>query len=92
MKHLIDKSVVITKIENLKNDAKIYPSDFYCGRLSICNELMNFLDTLEAKDVDLELEITLWANAIPEVRLDDVERLAKYFFELGLKVQEGEEQ
>lgn len=87
MRQYIDKSVVITEIENLKNDAKIYPSDFYCGRLSICNELMNFLDTLEAKDVDLELEITLWANAIPEIRLDDVERLAKYFFELGLKLQ-----
>lgn len=33
--------------------------------------------------MDLDLEITLWANAIPEIRLDDVERLAKHFFELG---------
>ena len=43
----------------------------------------------EVKDVDLESEITLWANAIPEIRLDDIERLATYFFELGLKVQKG---
>ena len=39
------------------------------------------------EDVDLNLEITLWANAIPEIRLDDVERLAKYFYELGLKAK-----
>ena len=37
------------------------------------------------KEVDLDLEITLWANAIPEIRLDDVERLAKHFFQLGLR-------
>lgn len=42
------------------------------------------------KKVDLDLEITLWANAIPEIRLDDVERLAKHFFELGIKAQKGE--
>ena len=39
------------------------------------------------EDVDLNLEITLWANAIPEIQLDDVEKLATYFFELGLKTK-----
>ena len=47
-----------------------------------------YKENLETKEVDLDLEITLWANAIPEIRLDDVERLARYFFELGLKKKE----
>ena len=42
---------------------------------------------LEMNVADLEEEITLWANAIPEIRLDDVERIAKHFFELGLKTK-----
>ena len=46
-----------------------------------------YKENLEVKEVDLDLEITLWANAIPEIRLDDVKRLAKHFFELGLKTQ-----
>lgn len=92
MKHLIDKSVVITKIENLKNDAKIYPSDFYCGRLSICNELMNFLDTLEVKEVDLEKEIHSWVedNTCRGYCSASIRDTAEHFFELGLKVQKGE--
>lgn len=51
---LIDKEKVVEEIEKLKDEAKIHPSDFGCGRLSICKELMNFLDTLEVKEVDLE--------------------------------------
>lgn len=47
-----------------------------------------YKENVETKEVDLDLEITLWANAIPEIRLDDVERLARYFFELGLKAQQ----
>lgn len=49
-----------------------------------------YKENLETKEVDLDLEITLWANAIPEIRLDDVEKLARYFFELGLKTQKKE--
>ena len=37
------------------------------------------------KEEDLDIDIALWANALPEIQLDDIERLAKYFFELGLK-------
>ena len=50
---LIDKDALVAEIEKLIDEAKIYPSDFYCGRLSICKELMNFFDTLEVKEVDL---------------------------------------
>jgi len=46
MKELIDKSALVAEIENLKGEAEIYPSDFNCGRLSICKELINFLKNL----------------------------------------------
>lgn len=57
------------------------------ARIAMLEEILSFLDTLEVKNVDLDLEIALWANAIPEIRLDDVERLATYFFELGTKTK-----
>lgn len=53
---LIDKDAIIAEIEKLKDEAKIHPSDFNCGRLSICKELMNFLNILEVKEMDLEEE------------------------------------
>lgn len=49
---LIDKDALVAEIKELEDEAKICPSDFYCGRLSICKELMNFLNTLEVKDVE----------------------------------------
>jgi hypothetical protein len=61
---LIGKSALVAEIEKLKDEAKIYPSYFGCGRLSICKELMNFLDTLEVKEVDVEKESELIANSI----------------------------
>ena len=58
--------------------------------VDLYDEILSMLDTIAIKEVDLEKEITLWANAIPEIRLDDVERLARYFYELGLQAQKGE--
>ena len=65
--------------------------DGFLGKeLKMVDDEIERLEKLKVKEVDLDLEITLWANAIPEIRLNDVERLAKYFFELGLKAQKGE--
>ena len=98
MEHYISKSALVAGIERLKS---IQLSIFSKGEteescykslscISVYNEVLSFLDTLEVKEVDLDSEITLWANVIPEIRLDDVERLATYFFELGLKARKGE--
>lgn len=59
---------------------------------------MNFLDTLEVKEVDLETELNIWRHNHFHGRRDKeasgeyLKRnsqldLAKYFFELGLKVK-----
>ena len=86
---LIDKEKVVTEIEKMRD--KAYPqSDWNRGYVTSCEKILSFLNTLEVKEVDLDLEITLWANAIPEIRLDDVKRIAEYFYELGIKTQKGE--
>lgn len=54
---LIDKSALVAEIKKLEDEAKIYPSSFDCGRLSVCKELMNFIDTLEVKE-----ENSVWHN------------------------------
>ena len=105
MKEYIDKAAVKAEIKKLEDEAKIYPSSFDCGRLSTCKELMNFIDTLETKEVgepskNLEKEIQeVQRNykTIEEYKgypctmyADDIEWIAKHFFELGLKAQKGE--
>ena len=52
MTQYISKAAVVAEIEKLKFEAEKYISDFGCGRISICKELMYFLDTLEVKEVD----------------------------------------
>ena len=90
MAQYIDKSALVAELKkrisnywsNSENTMGIYPYAL--------EEVIKYVDSLEVKEKDLEKEVTLWANAIPEIRLDDVQRLAKHFFELGLKAQKGE--
>ncbi len=87
---LIDKSALVAKIKSIEYETNYEPfTDEILGKRIVCKDIKDFLGTLEVKEVDLDLEITLWANAIPEIRLDDVERIAKYFFELGLNTERG---
>jgi hypothetical protein len=93
MAQYINKDVLVTEIEKIMEEPAPlhdpqcpWEDGYYCGLYKTeC-----IIDNLEVKEVDLDGEIALWANAIPEIRLDDVERLATYFFELGLKAQKGE--
>ena len=88
---LIDKSALVAEIKKLENESKTYPSDFDCGRLSICKELINFLDTLEVKEVDLGKEFYDFLDTFIGVDLghlseDGLFGIAKHFFELGMSV------
>ena len=96
MAKYIDKSAIKAEIEKLEDEAKIYPSSFDCGRLSVCKELMNFLDTLEVKEVDLKKEIETHLKECLDIKFPttdikmiakDVEYTARKFFELGLKTK-----
>ena len=66
----------------------------------IIGKIRDYLNTFEVKEVNLEKEIDQWQGyeAFPEgveitplpKAMEIVERTAKHFFELGLKVQKGE--
>ena len=100
MAHYIDKAALVAEIERrtdelwellpdaskVENGSITTSEACNTGKYTALESFGRFIGTLEVKEVDLDLEITLWANAIPEIRLDDVERLAKHFFELGLSV------
>lgn len=89
---LIDKEKVLKEVQKVYDEGyKFLPSDLVESVGEFKDELLRVIDTLSTvKEVDLDLEITLWANAIPEIQLDDIERLAKHFFELGINAKKGE--
>lgn len=66
------------------------------------NRIISFLNTIEVKTVDLEKEIQDYIYTLPYSKTGipngwkhswerkDVEKIAKHFFELGIKTQKGE--
>ena len=97
MKQYINKAAVVAEIERIKK--KECPTDTYEGRCKLFwfQQFLSFLDTLEAKEVDLEKEIVevkhnykVDDNRHTSICSADIEWLAKHFFELGLKAQKGE--
>lgn len=110
---LIDKAAVIAEIESKfqKYWKRGEESDvlqdgnakYWGGVLSCLNEIKTFINTLEAKEVDLEKEIDNYFNTSVRKNLlanDNVTlfmqcyKVAKHFFELGIavsKTQKGVE-
>ena len=91
MEEYINKAAVKTEIDRIQNTTmdknKNFTSSYDEGKFDALTLLENYIDSLDVKEVDFDIEVALWANAIPEMRLDDVERLAKYFYELGLNAK-----
>jgi hypothetical protein len=98
MEQYIPKSAVVAEIERLDNYWHLSKST---SGQAFVESLFSFLDTLGAKEVDLEEEIDRWqgCEAFPEgvgitplpKAMEIVERTAKHFFELGVnKAQKGE--
>jgi hypothetical protein len=95
MAKYIDKDVLAAKIEKRFDDYTISILKHYdvCkeAKASELGKILTILNTLEAKEVDLEKEVELWMEA----NEDDAGHFstlgfAKYFFELGLKTQKGD--
>lgn len=105
MKRLIDKSALVAEIEKRIKGLKDCHADTvagYAGEISGLERLLSFIDTLESKEVDLEVELNTWrhnhfhgqrddkgANGEYLTRVSQLE-IAKLFYELGLKEQKGE--
>ena len=92
---LIDKSALVAEFNRLIAELVEEGENtmFEQGRISAFEDAKLFLDILEVKEVDLDKEISFqW----PWFCLNDKDRksfvkVAKHFFELGLKAQKGEE-
>lgn len=94
---LIDKSAVVAEIERLYDEWKWYSSTEAKYRYECYTELLDFPDTLEVKEVELEKEIdNVWNphfnlgwddNSLVSINHKSFEAIAKHFFELGLKTQ-----
>ena len=88
---LVDKSALVAEIERRReSNAK----DRYFGRLVEDNYFLNFIDTLEVKEVDLNEEIDkVWDTDYEDfgIPMGDFYRVARRFYELGLQAaQNGE--
>ena len=92
MEQYIPKSVVLAKIEKLRNNALESfrkgnsTEEQYYIRYGVIQDILSFLDTLETKEVDLEKE---WKEFLKNGDIGFKE-VAKHFFELGLKIQKEE--
>ena len=95
MKQYIDKSIVVAEIK--KRRSRNSKNKLNIAATFEDNYLLSFLDTLEVKEVDININ-----NEISKF-IDDnfkkatighklsLRRVAKHFFELGLKMKGGEE-
>ena len=93
---LIDKDKIVSEIKKLIRANELYLSESNTdeirfqkvGAYSVLNDLLHFIDTLEAKEVDLTKEIELVKGDYEQVDVawnNDFNFIAKHFFELGLK-------
>lgn len=100
---LIDKDKVVAEIQRTKdfyeNIGQIRP--VYDSNIADCEELLSFLDTLEVKDADCDMEIGIYttkellkkrnhSTGVFHLTQTDINSIAKHFYELGLKAKKGE--
>ena len=97
MAHLIDNDALVAEIENKINKIDLNSIEDWRYRLQrehdieVIKNIISIINTFEVKEVDLEKEIDKWYNneaskEFENVLYQDIEKCAKYFFELGLKV------
>ena len=93
MMQLVDKNIIVEAIK--KRLESHHPTEITSGRYAL-TELLEFLDTLETKNVDLEREIWKFIvrylpkkkkkNHASQFTQDDITDVAMYFFGLGLRI------
>lgn len=109
---LIDKDTLSAEIEKLIANGKEKcqqskennaPGSYiaWSEHIATCGKILSYINTLKAKDVNLEKEVDAeWnkCNPVDEgmgcefatISIEQFYFIAKYFFELGLKTQKGE--
>ena len=88
---LIPLDAVLAEIERRRND---YINSFMTEQVYMLNNVHDFLDTLEVKEVDLDEEYKVFVEKDPVYNqlVNGIvgKAIAKHFFELGLKAKKGE--
>ena len=103
MKQYIDKTAITAEIKRriilLENNSDGIISMLTSGMfVNEYKDLLSFLDTLEVKEVDCEREIGTYttkellqkrnkATNVFHLTQGDIDRIARHFFELGLKLK-----
>lgn len=98
MQQYIDKAAVVAEIEKkLDKYGKLY--SFNYAAVKDLESLLNFLNALKVKEVDLEKELSILDNTLFDldevavvgttdyITVEDVKDIAKHFFELGLNAK-----
>ena len=93
MAQYIDKSALVVEIEKRKYFNETLNAH---SRLDECNAILSFIDTLKAKEVDLDKEIKeeylkhrrygVRDNMLVILNESQFNKIAKHFFELGMYV------
>ena len=85
---LIDKDALVAEIEKrLEKVGHSNPAAYMEHR-----RLLDFIDTLEVKEVDLEKELNTYLEKVKKTDEDIMfGDFAKHFFELGLKAQKRDD-
>jgi hypothetical protein len=97
----IDKDALVAEIKKLQFCTMDEHMNYYSaeeqGEYNALSKLKSFLDTIEVKEVDLEKEYEELVlddpilDVLIQIQSDIMGmKVAKHFFELGLKVQKGE--
>lgn len=82
---LIDKDVLVAELEKLRKEWSFGSSVEAKYRVEAYKELIDSLDTLEVKEINLDFEKELY-KAFGQVKNFTLGmHIAKHFFELGLK-------
>lgn len=83
---LIDKDALVSEIRKrlLPVIRDKHYDEWEEGQNSERQAILDIINALEVKEVDFDKEIDIYSNALP-CRRDDIETIAKHFFELGMR-------
>lgn len=88
---LIDKDVLTEKLWERRIKHREFGGSPHSEYGHEDDEILSLIDTLEVKEVDFDAEWERYFEHRGEMATVNVKHLAKYFFELGLKVaQKGD--
>ncbi len=91
MEQYINKAALVAEIDRELESISNASTNFALGRKMELANILSFLDTLEVKEVDINKEISQFIDTNFEKDTIghklSLRRVAKHFFELGLKAQ-----